>query len=65
MQRWQRGWVGLARPLLSGRAGWRRLLPRALASWLVLKHWLKIVLIVWGLLLQQRRALAVAAKGPT
>lgn len=43
-----------------GRLGGGGLPPCTLASWLVLKHWLKITLIVWELLL---RGPAVAAKG--
>lgn len=62
MQRWQQhgsGGAGQAARCLGGLGG-GGLLPSTLASWLVLKQWLKIALIVWELLLQQG---SVAAKG--
>lgn len=55
MQRWQQhesGGAGRAARCLGGLGG-GGLLPSILASWLVLKHWLKIALIVWELLLQR------------
>lgn len=55
MQRWQQHGAGGAGPAARclGGLGGGGLLPGTLASWLVLKHWLKIALIVWELLLQQ------------
>lgn len=47
---WRRRWAGPA-GRLGGLGG--GLPPCTLASWLVLKCWLKITLIVWELLLQQ------------
>lgn len=47
----RRRWAGPACHL--GGLGGGGLPPCTLASWLVLKHWLKITLIVWELLLQQ------------
>lgn len=55
MQRWQQhesGGAGRGARCLGGLGG-GGLLPSILASWLVLKHWLKIALIVWELLLQR------------
>lgn len=64
MQRWQLhglGGAGRVARCLGGLSGGG--LPSTLASWLALKHWLKIALIVWELLLQQGWLWPPSARG--